>query len=85
MHSALARNWWAFAVRGVIAIIFGLVAFAIPAVTMLSLVIVFAAYAIADGIFAIVAAVRAAERHDRWMLFLLEGAAGIVAGALAFH
>lgn len=84
MHSSLARNWWAFAIRGVLGIIFGLVAFAIPGVTMLSLVIVFAAYAIADGIFAIIAAVRAAQKHERWTLFLLEGVTGIIAGVLAF-
>ena len=79
-----ARNWWAFAIRGVLGILFGIVAFALPGVTMLSLVIVFAAYAITDGVFAIVAAVRAANHHERWTLFLLEGVIGIAAGVLAF-
>jgi uncharacterized membrane protein HdeD (DUF308 family) len=84
MQSALAKNWWVFAIRGVLGILFGLVAFAFPGVMALSLVIVFAAYAIVDGIFAIVAAVRAAGRHQSWILFLLEGIIGIVAGGLAF-
>ena len=84
MFSTLAKNWWAFAIRGVLGILFGLIAFVLPGVTMLSLVIVFAAYAIMDGVFAIVAAVRAAEQHQRWMLFLLEGVIGIGAGVLAF-
>lgn len=82
-HETLVRNWWAIAVRGCLAIVFGLIAFVLPGVTMLSLVIVFSAYAILDGIFAIVAALRAAQRHERWMLFVLEGVVGIVAGVLA--
>lgn len=84
MFSTLAKNWWAFAIRGVLGILFGIIAFAWPVVTILSLVIVFAAYAITDGVFAIVAAVRAATHHERWTLFLLEGVVGIVAGVLAF-
>jgi len=84
MFSTLAKNWWAFALRGVLGILFGLIAFVLPGVTMLSLVIVFAAYAIMDGVFAIIAAVRAAEHHQRWTLFLLEGVIGILAGVLAF-
>lgn len=84
MFRTLARNWWAFAIRGVLGILFGIIAFTLPAVTMLSLVIVFAAYAITDGVFAIIAAVRAASHHERWTLFLLEGVIGIVAGVLAF-
>jgi uncharacterized membrane protein HdeD (DUF308 family) len=84
MFSTLAKNWWAFAIRGVLGILFGLIAFVLPGVTMLSLVIVFAAYAIMDGVFAIIAAVRAAEHHQRWTLFLLEGVIGILAGVLAF-
>jgi uncharacterized membrane protein HdeD (DUF308 family) len=84
MFSTLAKNWWAFAIRGVLGILFGIIAFALPQVTIVSLIIVFAAYAIVDGVFAIIAAVRAAERHERWTLFLLEGVIGIAAGVLAY-
>lgn len=84
MQSALAKNWWAFAIRGVLGVIFGLLAFILPGVTMLSLVLVFAAYAITDGVFAIVAAVRAMGRHQSWIAFLAEGIIGIGAGVLAF-
>ena len=83
MGIVLARNWWAFAIRGVLGIAFGLIAFTVPGAAMLSLVIVFAAYALADGVFAIVAAVRAAGRHERWMLFVFEGIVDIAAGAIA--
>ncbi len=59
MNALLAQNWWAFALRGVLGIIFGLIAFFLPGVTMLSLVLVFSAYALVDGVFAIIAAGRA--------------------------
>ena len=81
--SVLARNWWAFTVRGLLAILFGLIAFFLPGLTMLSLVLLFAAYALADGVFAIIAAVRAARHHERWGLLLLEGVVDILAAAAA--
>ena len=80
----LAQNWWAFAIRGVLGIIFGLIAIFQPGVTMLSLVLVFSAYAFVDGAFAIIASVRAARRHERWGFLVLEGVVNIIAAALAF-
>ena len=59
ISEALARNWWAMALRGVLAIVFGLIALVFPGVTMLSLVIVFAAYALVDG------CLRLSRRFDR--------------------
>ena len=84
MSALLARNWWAVLLRGVAAILFGLVALFLPGVTLASLVLVFAAYMLVDGIFAIVSAVRAARRHERWGLFVLEGIIDLIAGAFAF-
>ena len=84
MSEALARNWWAIALRGALAIVFGVAALALPGVTMLSLVLVFAAYAVVDGVLAIIAAVRSARRHQRWGLLVLEGLVDIAAGVLAF-
>ena len=83
MMNVLVRNWWAFVFRGVFAVVFGLIALFMPGVTMLSLVLVFAAYAIADGVFAIVSAVRAAQQHERWMYLLFEGIVDIGAGVVA--
>ena len=79
----LAQNWWAFAIRGVLGIIFGLIAIFQPGVTMLSLVLVFSA-AFVDGTFAIIGSVRAARRHERWGFLVLEGTVNIIAAALAF-
>jgi uncharacterized membrane protein HdeD (DUF308 family) len=83
LMDVLARNWWAFVFRGVAAVLFGVVALALPGVTMLSLVLVFAVYAIVDGIFAIIAAVHAAQAHEKWGYLTLEGLVGILAGIVA--
>ena len=83
MISAIIRYWWAFVARGVLAVLFGLIALFMPGVTMLSLVLVFAAYALADGVLATVSAVRAAKEGERWSFLAFEGIAGIVIGATA--
>src|SRR3984893_10041496 len=79
MLQLLARRWWALALRGVIAVLFGLLTFFIPGVTLISLVLLFGFYAILDGIFDIVSAMKAPGHH--WPL-LVEGIVGIVAGLL---
>lgn len=83
MNDMLANNWWVVALRGVVAILFGIAAFAMPLVTMLSLVAVFAAFSFVDGLFGIIAAVRGARRGERWVWLLLNGILGIAAGAVA--
>lgn len=80
----LARNWWALALRGLAAILFGVLAFAWPGITLFVLVLFFGAYMLVDGIFAIVAAVRAAGEEDRWWLLLIQGVLGVLAGLVAF-
>lgn len=80
----LARNWWALALRGLAAIIFGVLAFAWPGITLFVLVLFFGAYLFVDGIFAIVAAVRAAGEENRWWLLLIQGILGVLAGLIAF-
>lgn len=83
MPAVLAANWWALVLRGIAAIIFGILTFVWPGVTITVLAIFFGAYALIDGILAIVSAVRAAERHRRWGVFLIEGIVGILAGLFA--
>jgi uncharacterized membrane protein HdeD (DUF308 family) len=84
MCALLAQNWWAVALRGVFAVLFGLIALAVPGATILSLVLFFSAYMLVDGIFGIVAAVRAARQGERWGLLILEGLANIAVGLIAF-
>ena len=82
--TVLVRNWWALALRGVAAIVFGLAAFILPGITLAVLIALFGAYALIDGVLAIVAGVRAAEHHERYGSLLLRGACGIAAGIIAF-
>jgi len=84
MNMVLVRNWWALGLRGVFAILLGLIAFLMPGVTLAALVLLFGAYALVDGVFAIVAGIRAAERHERWWPFAVEGLCGIAAGIVSF-
>lgn len=84
MSALLARNWWAVALRGVFAIIFALIAFLWPDATILSFVLFFSAYMLVDGVFGIVAGIRAAAQHERWGLLILEGVLNILVGILAF-
>ena len=84
MSASLARNWWLVALRGVVSIAFGAIALLAPAAFVLSLVLFFAAYMLADGVFTIVGAIRAAQRHERWGFLLFEGLIDIVVGAAAF-
>jgi len=84
MVQVLARNWWALALRGVFAIIFGLIALINPGLTLYALVILFGAYSLVDGVFGVAAAVRAAEAHNRWGWLLVSGIAGILTGIIAF-
>lgn len=80
----LTRSWWILAVRGLAAVIFGLLALVWPEITVLALVLVFGAYAFVDGVFALVAAVRGrqlAGGSRAWLV--LEGLLGIGAGIVA--
>jgi uncharacterized membrane protein HdeD (DUF308 family) len=80
---ALSRNWWMLALRGLCAVVFGILAFAKPGITLSALVLVFGAYALVDGILAIVAAISRRGGAPWWAL-VLEGVAGIGAAAFAF-
>ena len=83
MTPALRTNWWALVLRGVVAVILGIVAFALPGVTVAALVTLFGIYALIDGVLAIVLTLKAAEVHGRWGGFLLEGILGLLFGIAA--
>ena len=81
MLHALAANWWALALRGLVAVLFGLLTFFLPGITLVTLVLLFGAYALVDGILNVVAFFRVASHH--WAL-LIEGVIGIIAGLITF-
>ena len=56
MEVALARNWWSLVIRGLVAIVLGIVTFAWPGITVGAVVILFGAYALLDGVVSIVGA-----------------------------
>jgi uncharacterized membrane protein HdeD (DUF308 family) len=78
----VARQWWTYVVRGILAIIFGVVALIIPGIALGALVILFAAWALTDGVTEIVRAWRTRGQRQ-WWVGLLEGLAGIAAAVVA--
>jgi uncharacterized membrane protein HdeD (DUF308 family) len=78
----ISGNWWALLLRGVAAVFFGLSALIWPGLTLAVLVIIYGAYAVVDGAFAVVAGLRSPAGTRRWT-FLAEGTLGILAGLLA--
>jgi uncharacterized membrane protein HdeD (DUF308 family) len=82
--NGLSRNWWVVLLRGLAAIGFGIITFMAPAISLAAVVLLWGAYAFADGVLALVSAIRRRGESDRWWLFLVEGLVGIAAGVLTF-
>lgn len=80
----LARNWWTLALRGILAIIFGLVALFWPEVTLTTLVLFFAAFALGGGILLAIAGFKDYLTNIHGWLLVIEGAIGIAVGVMAF-
>src|SRR5215216_4553457 len=84
MLHALAKNWWLVLLRGIAGIVFGILAFVWPGLTLLTLVLFYGAYALVDGILSLVAAFTGgAKPVPSWWLVLI-GIAGIAAGLVTF-
>jgi uncharacterized membrane protein HdeD (DUF308 family) len=83
MLHALAKNWWLVMLRGACAILFGVLTFIWPGITLFTLVLLWGAYALVDGVLAIAAAVTGGNPMPRWWLAII-GLAGIGAGILTF-
>jgi uncharacterized membrane protein HdeD (DUF308 family) len=84
MPLLLARHWWSPVLRGLVAILVGIIALALPGITLGVLVILFGAYSLIDGIAALLAAYRSSRSGERWGVLLFEGVAGIIAGVVTF-
>jgi len=80
---ALAKNWWLLLLRGIAAIAFGVLALAWPGLTLLTLILLYGAYALADGVLSIIAAITGSAPAGRWWLAIV-GLVGIAVGALTF-
>lgn len=84
MLHALAQNWWLFLLRGLCAIVFGVLAFVWPGATLLTLVLLYGGFALVDGVASIVTAIKGGSLTSRWWLAII-GGLGIVAGILTLY
>jgi|SRR5262245_37835717 uncharacterized membrane protein HdeD (DUF308 family) len=84
LNVPLVRSWWLIALRGVLAIVFGIIALVVPGATILALVLLFSAYMLVDAAFSFVAAIRAARSREPWGLLTLQGLVSLAAGVIAF-
>lgn len=84
MVDVLARNWWLVALRGVAALLFGLLTLFNPAVTLAALVLLFGAYALVDGVFTIVSALANRHGESHWVALLVGGVLSVALGVLTF-
>jgi len=78
----LARNWWVVLLRGIAGVLFGLATFFAPGISLAALVLLFGAFAFADGLLAIVSAIRRRGTSDRGWMVLLRGLAGVAVGVV---
>jgi uncharacterized membrane protein HdeD (DUF308 family) len=84
MVMVLARNWWALVLRGFFDVSFGVTAFVWPGITLAVLVLLYGAFALVDGSFAIAAVLVGRTRGMPSWALLVEGLAGIAVGAITF-
>jgi uncharacterized membrane protein HdeD (DUF308 family) len=83
--AVLARSWWALVLRGVVAVLFGIAAFAWPGITLASLILLYGAFALVGGIFTIAAALAGRTMEGQpWWALLIDGLLGIAVGIVAF-
>ena len=85
MIETLKRHWWVPVIRGIAAIIFGVIAFTHPVMAIATLVLFFGAWVLIDGIFRIVGAIRHLGSDPDWAWQLVIGIIGIIVGLLTFH
>ena len=82
MFNLITQNWWAIALRGLVAVLFGISTFMWPGITLWALVALFGAYALINGIFAVIEAFRRDVSRERWRPLLFEGAVSILIGVV---
>ena len=78
----LMRSWWVLALRGLAAIAFGVITLALPGVTVLSLLTVFAVYALLGGGASVIGAFSNRKHGGDWRALLLLGICGLAVGIL---
>ena len=85
MVKLLSRYWWVLLVRGVLAVLFGALAYAWPGLTLAVLIYLFAIDAFVDGVFNVAHAISGAKENKNWFLLLIGGLFGIAIGVLTWR
>jgi uncharacterized membrane protein HdeD (DUF308 family) len=85
MIESLKRHWWVLVIRGICGIIFGIIAFAYPGLALATLVLLFGAWVLIDGVFRVVGAIAGRSADPDWGFHLIIGILGIVIGFLTFN
>ena len=84
MLAAICDRWWVLMIRGMCAVVFGAIAFASPGITLWALILLFAAYALIDGIGGVVLGFGGSAAGRPWWEMILLGVLGVLAGIVAF-
>jgi uncharacterized membrane protein HdeD (DUF308 family) len=82
--NSFAPRWWMVVIRGIAAILFGILLFGMPGIGLLTVITLYGAYAIVDGVLSLTAAARAGRAGASWGWMLFEGLVSIAAGVIAF-
>src|ERR1041384_3324738 len=85
MIETLKRHWWVPVIRGIAAIVFGVIAFVYPGITIATLVLFFGAWVLIDGIFRVIGAIGHRASDSDWGWHIVIGIVGIIIGLLTFH
>ena len=85
MIEALKHYWWVLVIRGICGIVFGVIAFAYPGLALATLVLLFGAWVLIDGVFRIVGATAGRASDPDWGFHLIVGILGILVGVLTFR
>ena len=84
MLQVMAPNWWMVLVRGSAAILFGIALLLAPVIALFTLVLLWSAYTLVDGILAVISGFRNRAMNRNWWVIVLEGIVSIIAGIGAF-
>ncbi|MDR0247607.1 MAG: DUF308 domain-containing protein [Burkholderiales bacterium] len=78
-----SNSWQSFLLRGVLAIAFGIVALMLPNTMLTTLVLLFGAFVLVDGLITIASALKTQDENTHWWVSLLEGLLGVLVGGFA--
>lgn len=84
LSNILSRFWWATLLRGVVSVLFGLIVFVQPGISLVTVTLLFGFFAFIDGAGNVVSALGGRKEYENWWVLLLSGFAGILIGVLSF-